>query len=241
MKKISFALMILLVAGLFQVSCKKDNDEPEGPVYKQPTAAARGEIVTIPDGLEAKSEAGDMNAMIAVTYMELANAISQFSASFTIPEEAMEEGKKGGSKVYSWSYNGYSYWMTYSELADKYTWKYEWEFPGQSRFTYIYAEEMKDGKSGSWNIYSPEGTNEEVWDYTWSVNSSDTFTASLEWHEGETISSFDVVANANNSGSFKYYIETVLNTEVMWNADGSGSYTFYQEGGNITGSWTSMK
>ena len=238
MKKIRFIWMVLLIPSLIMVSCKKD-EENKVPIYKQPTAASRGDVVTIPDGLQARSDAGDINSLIAVSYMGLANAISNFSSNFIIPEGAQIQGKKSGSTVYYWTYQGYSYWMTYTELADKYTWEYDWEVPGQARFTYISAEELKTGKSGSWTIYNSESTSDFVWTYGWSINTSETFTANLVWNEGGTEeSSFNVVSKADNSGSFKYYIATVLNAEILWNTDGSGTYTFFGEGGNQTGSWT---
>lgn len=238
MKTFRFLLVLLMVPSLLLVSCKKDKDEPEVPEYKQPLAASRTEVVVIPEGLQAKADEGDLNASIAVMYMGMANAISSFGSSFTVPTDAQIEGKKGSSVVYHWSYGGYSYWMTFTEYADKYTWEYEYEFPNYPRFTYILAEEMKDGKSGGWTIYDPENSAETIWTYTWSVNSSNTFTADLTWNAGENeTSSFNVVANANNSGSFKFYEVSVLQAEVNWNADGSG--TFWLIGPPaFSGSWT---
>jgi hypothetical protein len=241
MRTLRIYSIIFLVILLFGSSCKKDEDKPTGPVYVEPAIAERGEVVAIPDGLESKANAGDYDALIAVSYMNLANAISAYSSAFTIPDNAEETGKKSGSKVYHWSYQGYSYWMTFEELASSYRWKYEWEFPGQSRFTYFLAEELKSGASGSWTIYNPENPTNEVWNYDWSVSSNETFSATLEWNDGDESSSFEVEAKADNSGSFMYYTGTTLNAEILWNSNGSGTYTFYEEGGNITGSWTSTK
>jgi len=241
MRKLNFILLLMLIPALLQVGCKKDEDTPEVPTYKQPSAASRGEIVTIPEGLQARADEGtDFGAIIAVSYMGLANAISSFSSSFIIPEGAEVESKKSGSTVYHWSGGGYSYWMTYAELADKYTWTYDWELPGQSRFTYISAEEQKDAKKGKWTIYNPETPSVHVWDYNWQISSSNSFTASLIWNDYDnTRSSFDVVSNADNSGSFKFFEATVLKSEIEWNADGSGTYWISGDGDDdITGNWT---
>ena len=241
MKKSGLFLMVFLVPLLLQVSCKKEETPPPAPTYKTPTAAARSEIVVIPDALKAKADAGeDIGAVIAVSYMGLANAISGFSTSFEVPEGAEIQGKKSGSTVYFWTYGGgYSYWMTYEELSDKYTWKYEWQFPDSPRFTYISAEEAKNGKNGSWTIYNPETPSSYIWTYNWSINAINSFIASLMWNEGESLASFDVVGNTDNSGSFKYYIASVLKADILWNADGSGTYWIYGDGGSdLAGSWT---
>ena len=243
MRKLRLLLMVILVPAFFLVSCKKDDDKPEGVEYKQPSAASRGEVVTIPEGLQARAELGtDFGATIAVSYMSLANAISSFSSSFAIPGNAVEESKKGSTKVYHWSGGGYSYWMTYEELADKYTWTYDWEIPGTPRFTYIAAEEQKDAKKGKWTIYNPESTSDFIWEYNWMINASNTFIASLIWDEDEgdeERSSFDVVSNADKSGSFKYFDASVLRADIEWNADGSGTYWIGGDGGgDISGSWT---
>jgi hypothetical protein len=238
MKNARIVLFGLLMIALFQVSCKKD-EEKSNPVYRQPSAASRTEVVSIPAGLETKANAGDLGATLAVTYMGLANAISSFGTSFTVPSGAKIQNKKSSSTVYYWSYGGYSYWMTYAELLDKYSWKYEWEFPGQSRFTYISAEEGKTGKNGSWTIFDPDLPTSYVWTYDWSINASNAFIASLEWNDGaESHSSFDVIANANNSGSFKFYDASVLSAEILWNADGSGTYWIAGDGNGMEGSWT---
>jgi hypothetical protein len=213
---------------------------PESLVYQKPSAANRTEIVTIPTGLQAKADVGDdFGAMMAVAYMGLANAISGFSASFMVPDGATIQNKKDGSVVYYWSYGGFSYWMTYSELADKNTWKYEYEFPDYPRFTYIYAEEGKTGKDGNWTIYDPDIPANYIWTYDWSINTSNTFTASLMWRDNDiTASTFDVVSNSDKSGSFKYKDAGVLSADILWNADGSGTYWILGDPDPFTGSWT---
>jgi hypothetical protein len=239
MKKARIFLLVLLVPVLLQVSCKKD-DPPAPPPYKAPTSASMGDVVTIPAGLEAKAAVdGEYGASFAVTYMELANALSGYSSLFTVPDNAQIQSKKSGSTVYYWSYGGFSYWMTYAVLADKYTWKYEYEFPDHPRFTYISAEEAKSGKNGNWAIYNMDFPTQDLWSYDWSINSSNSFIASLVMYDGSSSqSSFDVVANADHSGSFKYYITAALYADILWNADGSGTYTFYGDMSSYSGSWT---
>jgi len=98
MKKSSLILAAVLIATLFQTSCKKE-EEPT-LTYKEPTIASRTEIVSIPEGLEEKAST-DPNAAVAVIYMGFANAISQFGTSFIVPEDAEWEKKKSGSRIYN--------------------------------------------------------------------------------------------------------------------------------------------
>jgi hypothetical protein len=242
MKKARLFLLVLLIPALFQVSCKKDEEPgPTGPEYKAPAAAAMTEIVTIPAGLQAKADEGtDFGAVMAVTYMGLANALSGFASMFTVPDNAQLENKKDGSSVYYWTYGGYSYWMTYSELADKNTWRYEYQLPEYPRFTFILAEEAKNGKDGNWTIYDPEEvTHNEIWTYDWSISTINTFTANMVMFDGDAESlSFDVVSLANHSGSFQVHDATVLSAEILWNIDGSGTYWIAGDGEGLAGSWT---
>jgi hypothetical protein len=240
MRSLRFLLLLMIIPALFQISCKKDEDKSETLTYKEPVAASRSEVVTIPASLQEKAQSNtDIGATIAVSYMGLVNAISSYSNSFVIPEGAKVQGKKSGSVVYFWTNGGYSFWMTYTELVDKNTWTYDWEIPGAARFTYIEAEEAKNGKSGNWTIFNPDATSDYVWTYDWSVNATNTYSASLQWKDNDELSSFDVIANADNSGSFKYYVSSVLVSDINWNADGSGTYWISSDGVNvIQGSWT---
>ena len=185
MKKAKLFLLVLMVPVLFQISCKKDDPAPAAPTYKEPSSASMADVVTVPDGLTAKANTGtEFGASIASSYMEMANAFSSFGGSFTVPDNATIQSKKSGSTVYFWSYSGYSYWMTYSELSDKYTWKYEYEFPDMPRFTFITADEAKNEKSGSWTIFDPEAPANYMWTYEWSYNASNSFIADLNWGMG---------------------------------------------------------
>ncbi len=235
MRKAKFLLLVFLVPVFFAVSCKKDDPAPT-PTYMAPSSANMTEVVAVPSGLEAKVDT-DPGASIAVTYMGLANFFSSFGSSFTVPTDAQVTSKKGGSTVYFWSYYGLSYWMTYTELADKYTWKYEYEYTDHPRFTYIYAEEAINKKSGNWAIYDPDQPTNDIWTYDWNISSNETFTANLDWSDGSSVSKFEVVNKKDGSGTFKYYVASVLEALIVWNTDGSGSYTFYGDSSGYSGVW----
>lgn len=235
MKRLKIFLLLLVVPAFLVISCKKDEPEPEVE-YKSPTAAGRTTVVDVPAGLTALAET-DVNASIVVAYFGLANFISTYASSFIIPATATEENKKSTSKVYTWSYQGYSYWMTYTVLADKYTWTYDWQTPEMARFTFISAEELKTGKAGSWAIYDPETPATKVWDYDWSINASNTFMANLSWVEGQEVSSFVVNSNADHSGNFTYNINTEKEAEINWVVNGSGTYWLRGYPDPVIGSW----
>jgi hypothetical protein len=234
MKKSFVFQLLIAVALLASTSCSKE-EEPQS-TYKKPTIADRGNVVEIPTALQNSS---DPNAQMAATWMGMANGISQFASSFTIPENAQTGNAKSSGNVYFWTYGGYSYWMTFSELADKYVWKYEYAFPGTSRFTFIEAQELKTGMQGSWAIYDPEGTHETIWDYNWNINSTNDFYSEMMWYgySNNDDIKFEVMDRANNSGYFKMYIGAVKHVEVIWNTNGSGTWWYSFDGETAQGSW----
>jgi hypothetical protein len=231
MKKTFIFQLLIAVALLASTSCSKE-EEPQS-TYKKPTIADRVNVVEIPTALENSS---DPNAQMAADWMGMANGISQFASSFTIPENAQTGNAKSSGTVYFWNYGAYSYWMTFSELADKYVWKYEYAFPGTSRFTLIEAEEYKTGKQGGWKIYD-EGINHEIiWEYDWNISSSNDFSAEMMMSGYQTIK-FIVNDNANHSGNFKAYISDVKFVDIIWNANGSGTWWYSFDGETFQGTF----
>jgi hypothetical protein len=234
-----FKLFYLLLAAplLLNVSCSKDEPEPEPEVtYKKPVASTRTTLIETPAGLQNST---DPNAAMATAWMGIANGLAAYGSSFTIPENAQTGGDKSDGTVYFWTYGGYSYWMTFTEFADKYVWKYEYAFPNTTRFTFIEAEELKTGKEGSWAIYSPEGTHPVLWDYDWTINASNDFSAEMMWYgddDSESIK-FLVLDKADNSGYFKMFEGAVQIVQVSWNANGSGSWWVKDGSTTISGSW----
>ncbi len=242
MKVLKLSLLSLAFLSFLCTSCKKDDPKPPAIAYQQPSFGNRTDVIEVPAGLNTLADNGDYNAYAAMSYLNLANAISSFSTSFSVPDDAQKQSANSNSLTYYWSYYGYSYWITYKKESDKYTWKWEYEFPEVSRFTYVTAEQSLDGKSGSWSIYDPENTNNLVWTYTWSLATNGDYTASLVWHDSSTESeSFDVSDNADGSGTFTYNLNGVKQAEIIWNADGSGTYWMLGYDGNVTGSWTATK
>ena len=239
MKKTNLFILIMSVAALSFNSCSKESDIDPRQDYRLPSSANRGSIVIVPAGLQTLAENQDFYAMTAISYMLTVNMLSSFSEMFTLPEDAKLQNKKSDSNIYYWSMGGYSYWMTYSVLADKYIWKYEYQFPDVPRFTYIYAEENKSGKQGLWTINSPNDLNLKLWNYVWNIDALENFQAVIKLNDNGITNEgqFEVGSNSNNSGSFIYKIGTLIQAEVIWNSDGSGSYLIQDGNEEKTGFW----
>lgn len=237
MKKLKLSVALIAIAALSFTSCKKDDPKPPTLEYRQPAAAARSEIVEIPVGLTKKANAGDANALVAVSYMSLANVMSTYSTSFILPNGADRQSASENSVGYFWTNGAYSYWMTLNEESDKYVWTYDWQFPSTPRFTFIRSEESKDGKSGSWSIFDPDNKNQRIWTYSWSIDAQGNFMASLVWNDDSETNSFNIVDNKDGSGSFVYILDDIKQSEVQWKADGSGSYWMLDSNGESSGTW----
>ena len=239
MRKYHIVLFLFISSIISITSCSKDdNNGPDVPEYTKPEITERQVVVEIPDQLQTLAEGGDTYAYMAIAYMGVANSIANFSNYFTIPSDVEPTATDNGNALYSWSEQGYSYWMTFGEENGKYTWTYEYEMPGYPRFTYIYAEEDKDGNSGSWTIYNPENPNEAVWIYNWSVDAQGIFTSTIQYDENANNDGvYEVVSNPDGGGSFTYRIEGSDQAIINWNADGSGDYWFYNEGEPVSESW----
>jgi hypothetical protein len=234
--KIQRSIPFIVSGLLILASCSKKDSTP-AITYKSPTTAHAQ--ITIPAGLQAQADKDSFNAVIAVSYMSLANGLGSYATAFTLPSGENTTSTSNGA-VYSWSSSGYSYWMTYSVLSDKYTWTYDWKTPDIARFTYIYAEELKTGKSGNWKINSPDGTNAVLWDYNWTLTGS-VYSATMNFYQtGAATTKFVVLDNGNNSGNFQYFDGTIKKAVVTWNTNGTGSYWFSDDGVNstATGAWT---
>jgi hypothetical protein len=232
MKNSKFILLFFTIVVVILSSCKKDDPEPVLE-YKSPTIAER-EVIEIPAGLVAKSDEGDFNATMAMAYMGIANGIGTYGSLFYLPSDIETNNANENQVGYFWTGGGFSYWMTFTEENDKYVWTYDWEFPGTPRYTYIRAEEAKDGKSGNWSIYDPE-EDLYVWIYSWSLDAAGNYTATLELNDSDETSVFTVVDNVDGSGSFIYTIGGIQEANIQWAANGSGTYWILDGG---SGSWT---
>lgn len=208
-----FKLFYLLLAAplILSVSCSKDEPEPE-KTYIEPVASSRTNVVDMPTGLQNST---DPYAALASSWIQTANGLAAYGSSFSVPGNAQIGGDKSSGSVYFWTLgDSISYWMTFTELVDKYTWKYEFASTNVPRFTHIEAEELKTGKEGSWTIFSPVGNRTIIWDYNWEVNTSNDFSATMMMYGIQTVK-YEVLDKADNSGYFKAFISEAKFVDII--------------------------
>jgi hypothetical protein len=225
---------LMVVVGLISFSCSKDDDNSSsGTTYVKPSIASETEVVTVPTAL---SNSTSPYAGMAVSYLEMANSMSGMLGYLDVPENASVSKKKSGGVTYSWSSEGYSVWVEYSELTTKYTYVLYVQYTGVSKYKVMEVEQNKDGSTGLVKYYNTDGSL--LIDYSYVVTSA-AVTASLKLYYTPTETfTMDIVAYKDNSGYVKIYESSVLIYNVVWNSAGSGTFTYYTEDGTFTETWT---
>ena len=238
MKKFYKFLMPLAIASLFIVinGCSKDDDNGDEPVFVEPAFAGESQLITAPEGL---SESTDYHAYMAQLNIMMVNAYTSMFSQIVPPEGATKVKSTAksttGSITYTWTDGIYSVWLTFTETATKYIWEYDIDM-GNGRIDFIYAEQQKDGMSGSLKFNDPE--IELSWDVliSWSINTDGSIIWSLtNYFDDEMV---EIKCNSDYSGYVKFYENSILLYEIIWDALGNGSWTDYTEVPPLTGSWT---
>jgi len=234
MKRISRVWVIAAIAiSLFTVSCSKDDSTTNESTYKKPTIAENAPVIEAPTGLQ---NSDNVYANIAVSYISMANSLSQYAAYFDVPSTATHDSRKSteGNDTWYWSYQGYSYWMKYWDDATRYYWQYDFETPEISRFTYMKADQLKDGAGGSLEIYSP-GLDGSIFTYNW-ILTSGTYHITIDAQDSQ----ITIVLNSDNSGTLDV-VSGEDTLHIQWNADGSGSASGVSGGQTYSFSWSASK
>jgi hypothetical protein len=233
--KLQRSLPLIVSTVMLLAACSKKDTSTPSTSYTEPSNTSRTQI-TIPAGLQTQASTNP-NAAVAVSFMSLANGLSEYANDFTLPANAQKSNLKSNGTVYTWSANGYTVWMTYQNLSDRYTWTYDYQTPEIARFTLISADEMKANKQGSWTINSPDASHAVLWDYSWTLTGS-VYNATMNYYgEAGTSGKFTILDNGNNSGSFQYYVGTAKEVDITWNTDGTGTWWFSNGTATASGSW----
>ena len=239
-----FLLLVVLFAG-----CKKDEDEiPED--FAELAFDGQEVLDQLPQGL---LNSGDQMAQECVAMIEGALDMSAFQANLIVPDNAVRSSKKatGGTWYWSWNYMGelWTFYWTHSEDASKNYWTMQIQYGNGEKYDYITAWEYKDGSGGevvySFNwvlIYEETCDYEDLhWTYRWNVDSSGNF--QFEWTcdsdclEVNYYMNYDIVVNADGSGTLDYYLNDVLFYHIEWDAAGNGSWIYYLGGYTQSGTW----
>jgi hypothetical protein len=247
-------VLFLLGIALLAVSCSKDDDAKPSLEEATLSLTSNNQVITAPAAMAASQ---DEHAIIASSYIGIANSMSTYLSLFNKPNGAVKSTTKitaangrtaeaGDVLVYTWSdaNSGTSVAYQVSEESDRYVFEIFYKWSGQSEWLkYFQAEEKKDKSSGFMKVYDILG-----------IISDDPSVAlvNYEWTRAAGILNFtvtdysgaikiDLVINEKTkAGSVVYTIDGIKEYTMTWDANGNGSWAFYDEQGNVSaeGTWT---
>lgn len=234
MKPTKLLILFTTIFSLIVVSgCKKDDDpEPDNtaPQYEPKTVA-------IPD---AMSQSQDPGAQMTVSYINMVNGMSGYSGMLVPPGKVTlaTTFKDGGTETYTWEINDesgvYTVTLSVTETATMYKWEMtiNGTVDGQTfvNFTYIKAEEAKDGSSSTFTLYDWD-TQGIFMTLSWYENTDGSFQFTFEVPEDIIIS---MIAYPDGSGSIEIKEweigEYLLQFRAEWNSTGHGEWWEYYSG-----------
>ncbi|MCF6170733.1 MAG: hypothetical protein L3J66_07150 [Bacteroidales bacterium] len=241
MKTLKFLALFTSIFSLVIVSsCKKDDDtdpNKDAPNYKVKT-------VQVPDAMVQSSDPG---AQQAASYINMVNGMAGYGSMMTPPSKrtSVTNFKDGGGDVYVWEINDGNTHCTFTLKVSESVTTYYWEMiidgilEGQAfnNFTYLKAEEAKDGSSSSFTVYDPE-TGGILMTMSWYDNGSVTnFTFEIP---NEVLMAVNVNADGSGFVEVKSWQngQYVLDFRAEWDASGHGQWWAYDGGVVIDqGSW----
>lgn len=249
--KINRFLSLIALTALI-ASCSDDDDAKPNVDNVELSLAKRETVVTVPQGL-LNSE--DPMAMMAASYVSMANGISSSLALFDPPAGAKKTNSliepvngrtaAGSGVVYTWSdpeYGSVAYQVRDND--SKYVFEFLYKGINDSDwYRYLYAEEKKDGSEGYLAVYNAdegEDRGEEVMRWTWKQK-GDIFTFSISSDiDDENFLLAIEVNTKTNAGAIIFHENSKKQFEIEWNAQGAGTWVQYDNNGNIEdeGSWS---
>lgn len=245
----------LLIAAL-AFSCKKDDEIPE----EAQGLSFDPEVVLdkVPDGLKNNQ---DEYAESCYGFIESALDMTSFIDNMDVPEDAVRSSKKAanGSSTWQWTWHyggeSFTFYWTYEETASKRLWTMDVQFGNGPRASYIEAWETLDGSQGevkynyNWLAveYGEELDEEDYifWRYTWNLDNAGAYNISFYWDnysdEADYMARYDVVINADGSGTIDYYSMDMLFYSMTWDVIGNGTWAYYINGElYLSGAWDAV-
>jgi len=242
MKPLKLLILFTTIFSLVIVSsCKKDDEVSPGnndtPNYEVKT-------VQVPDAMVQSSDPG---AQQATSYINMVNGMTGYGGMMTPPSKStpVTNFKDGAGDVYVWEINDGNTHCTFTLKVSESVTTYYWEMiidgtmEGQvfNNFTYLKAEEAKDGSNSSFTVYDPE-TGGILMTMSWYESGSAThFTFEVP---NEILLTVDVNADGSGSIEMKEWMngQYILEFRAEWNASGHGQWWQY-DGGTLLeqGSW----
>jgi hypothetical protein len=241
--------VLFLFAVLF-AGCNKEEEEVPEDIAKF-SFDSQAVLDQLPEGL--KSSEDDM-AEECVSMIEGALDMSAFMDNMEVPDNAVKTSKKasGDTWQWTWSYMGetWTFYWTYDEDSSKKYWTMQIQYGAGAKYDYITAWVKKDGSGGqviysfNWvNIYDAQATDyvDLHWIYNWSLDASGNY--HIDWKyesselEVENYMSYDILINADGSGTIDYYLNDVLFYHMEWDVAGNGSWVYYFGDMEQSGTW----
>ncbi|MCG8696439.1 MAG: hypothetical protein MI922_00180 [Bacteroidales bacterium] len=249
--KLKLLNYLFIVLAVLAVSCEKDDSSPEEKESIQDkgfTFDNEAVMNKVPENLK---NSDDQYAKMCVDYVESAMDMSAFVSQLTPPENAtlVEMKSAEASGTYTWQFNGYGIYWTYSEEGEKAIWSVDIEIEGK-KYDYIDAWQLKDGSKGEvkYNFnyvcaYAGQQTTDcetLLAKYTWELKDDGSYKFLYTYDSNSTeydyAFKYEVVINKDGSGAIDYVTNDFVLYHMEWDAEGNGSWT-YMNGSN-TGSWT---
>ena len=240
---------VLLLTSLLFISliiCCSDDGGSTGPEETGPEWQA--ETITIPDKME---ESADPMVQNAVAYLNLANAIGNYTAFLTPPDKSNSfendfYSKEDSSWTYNWSNQELDITLLVTKVGDIYEWTVilngtDGEY-NYDNWTFIEAETQNDNNTGNMVVYQPVTTT-VLMEFYWNTDNQDVYHITYETYGAEQVK-IEIHQYPDGSGEVKFYqfddADYVMRYKATWNPDGSGQWWTYNENGLLvdTGSWS---
>lgn len=237
MKTLKFlALFTTMLFLILAAGCKKDedtSDKSKTPVYEAKT-------IEIPDAMALSTNYG---AQETQAYISMVNGMASFGGMLTPPAKstAIKHLKDSGTETYSWDVNegtsNYSVTLNVTETSSMISWECIltgiMEGITFNNFTYIRAEEYKDGSSSRFTLYDWETSGINM-DLSTQVLGSGITIFTLEMPD-RMIVSLNIKADESGTMEFKDWIngQYITTFESEWDATGHGEYWEYDDGNLI--------
>lgn len=239
---------LLFSAAIALAACSDDDDKKSSLESAKFSLAAKSAVIAAP---EALTESEDEHAMMANSWIQLANGMTQYLGYFELPDGAAKSSTRitasnarvkdtGDVLVYTWEdeQSGWSIAYQVSEESDRYVWEIFIKQAGSDWLKYFHAEETKDQTAGSMKVYDIYGDSPStvVFSYEW-LRVGDLFT--LTFSDGTDDNVFIIEVNVKTgAGSVVSKENGVKTYEMTWDAQGNGTWTYYQDGEvSDSGTW----
>ena len=243
---------VIVLSVFVMMACSK-SESPEPALQNAKVATT---TVSAPSGLTTASNT-NTHAAEVVSYMSVANSMSNFTAMFAVPASGAQKQSSpitaingrvaataGNSVTYVWSdpqYGSVAYQVT--DNGTSYHWEYFYKsVGGKDWYKYLNAEAMKDGSSGHLEVLDFTGSDPKAVE------------ASFKWQKTGTQYIFQwtevygyflmTVDTGTKAGTLNYYngtgVNALLSASYTWDSTGHGSWKDFDTDGKTIvdqGTW----